>query len=154
MNGFLTPFLSYAVLFRAYDVLPAQEAQPLNYTWPIMVVLLSAPMLGQRIRPAGLAAILISFVGVLVISTRGRVFDLEFTNGPGALLALGSSVIWALYCLRNVRDARGDLEKLPLNFLFGTAYVFLWHIVTGTSLRIGPAGLAGEVGGVAEQVPR
>ena len=46
----LNPFLYYLVLFRAYDLLPAQEAQPLNYTWPIVLVLLSAIMLHQRLR--------------------------------------------------------------------------------------------------------
>ena len=39
--GLLNPFAYYLVLFKAYDLLPAQEAQPLNYTWPIMLVLLS-----------------------------------------------------------------------------------------------------------------
>jgi drug/metabolite transporter (DMT)-like permease len=32
--GFMNPFLYYVLLFRAYDLLPAQQAQPLNYTWP------------------------------------------------------------------------------------------------------------------------
>ena len=44
--GFLNPFLYYTVLFKAYDLLPAQEAQPLNYTWAItLVVLLSVQVL-------------------------------------------------------------------------------------------------------------
>lgn len=145
VNGLLNPFLYYIVLFRAYDLLPAQEAQPLNYTWPIMVVLLSAPMLGQRIRPLGLVAILVSFVGVLVISTRGDVLGLRFTNGPGALLAVGSSVIWALYWLRNVKDPRAAAEKLTLNFLFGTAYVLVLLAVLGRTPAIGGPGLAGSV---------
>ena len=40
--GFLNPFLYYLILFHAYDLLPAQEAQPLNYTWPLMLVILAA----------------------------------------------------------------------------------------------------------------
>lgn len=143
VNGFLNPFLYYVVLFQAYDLLPAQEAQPLNYTWPIMIVLLSAPMLGQRIRPAGMLAILISFAGVLIISTGGDVIGLRFTHGPGALLAIGSSLIWAFYWLRNVRDRRGALDKLAHNFLFGTFYVLLLALVLGRDLRIDGAALAG-----------
>ena len=49
--GFLNPFLYYLVLFEAYDRLPAQEAQPLNYTWPIVVVILSVPLLETAYRP-------------------------------------------------------------------------------------------------------
>ena len=33
--GILNPFLYHIVLFGAYDLLPAQQAQALNYTWPI-----------------------------------------------------------------------------------------------------------------------
>lgn len=145
VNGFLNPFLYYAVLFRAYDLLPAQEAQPLNYTWPIMVVLLSAPMLGQRLRPIALLGILVSFGGVLVISTRGDVFGLRFTNGPGAALAVGSSVIWALYWIRNVKDRRDGVTKLAMNFLFGTIYIALLHAGLGRWPALGSAALAGSV---------
>ena len=41
--GILNPFLYYLILFRAYELLPAQEAQPLNYTWGITISLLSVP---------------------------------------------------------------------------------------------------------------
>ena len=122
-NGFLNPFLYYVVLFKAYSLLPAQEAQPLNYTWPLMLVLLSAPMLGQRIKPVSVVAMLVSFFGVLIISTHGDVLGFRFTNLPGALLAMGSAVVWALFWLVNVRDGRDEGLKLFLNFLFGFVYV-------------------------------
>ena len=61
--GFLNPFLYYLVLFEAYDRLPAQEAQPLNYMWPIVVVILSAPLLKQPIGRVSLAGIAVSFFG-------------------------------------------------------------------------------------------
>ena len=41
LRGFLNPFLYYLILFKAYDILPANEAMSLNYTWPIMLVLLA-----------------------------------------------------------------------------------------------------------------
>ena len=85
--GFLNPFLYYLVLFEAYDRLPAQEAQPLNYTWPIVVVILSVPLLKQPIGRISLAAIAVSFFGVLVISTRGDLLGFSFSDpighGPG-----------------------------------------------------------------------
>ncbi|MHC4323730.1 MAG: EamA family transporter, partial [Planctomycetota bacterium] len=42
--GFLSPFLYYTVLFKAYSLLPAQQAQPLNFVWPLTLVLLSIPI--------------------------------------------------------------------------------------------------------------
>ena len=46
--GALNPFLYYLIVFKAYELLPAQQAQPLNLTWGIVIVLLSAPILKQK----------------------------------------------------------------------------------------------------------
>ena len=123
--GFLNPFLYYMVLFKAYFLLPAQEAQPLNYTWPIMLTLLSIPLLRQRIKPASILAILMSFTGVLIITTHGDIFGLKFSNPAAALLALTSALIWALFWLFNLRDRRDETAKLFLNFLFGFIFIML-----------------------------
>ena len=136
--GFLNPFLYYVILFKAYSVLPAQEAQPLNWTWPIMLVLLSIAILKQPIRWLNVLAVAISFSGVLVISTRGDVLALRFTNLPGALLALGSSVIWALYWIYNVKDGRDEIVKLLLNFAFGSVFTLAAVILFG-DIRVPPA---------------
>ncbi|MFH0777738.1 MAG: DMT family transporter [Candidatus Eisenbacteria bacterium] len=128
-NGFLNPFLYYVVLFKAYSLLPAQEAQPLNFTWPIMLVILSAPMLGERLRPLSVAALLISFLGVLIVSTHGDLLGFRVTNALGALLAMGSAVVWAFFWLINVRDKRDEMLKLFLNFLFGFCYIFVTVLV-------------------------
>ena len=123
--GFLNPFFYYVVLFKAYSLLRAQEAQPLNYTWQIMLVLLSIPLLKQKIKPSGILAILISFFGVFVISTQGDVLGFRFTNLGGVFLALGSSVIWALFWIYNLRDQRDEVAKLFLNFCFGFVFILI-----------------------------
>ena len=79
--GFLNPFLYYAVLLKAYSILPAQEAQPLNFVWPITLVLLSIPLLHQKIKSKDILATFISFAGVIVISTRGDILGFKFTRG-------------------------------------------------------------------------
>ena len=97
-GGFLNPFLYYMVLLNAYSVLPAQIAGPLNYTWPVILVLLSVPFLHQKLRPIEFAAILVSFTGVVVISSQGRNILTTPVNEPvGVILALASSVIWASF---------------------------------------------------------
>jgi drug/metabolite transporter (DMT)-like permease len=143
--GFLNPFLYYVILFKAYSLLPAQEAQPLNWTWPIMLVLLSIVILKQPIRWVSVLAILISFTGVLVISTRGDVLAFRFTNLPGAMLALGSSVIWALFWIYNVKDRRDEIVKLFLNFVFGTIFTLAAVLFFG-EIRVPPAaGILGVI---------
>src|SRR4030042_5534504 len=66
--GILNPFLYYAVLFKAYSILPAQEAQPLNFVWPITLILLSIPLLKQKIKSRDILAPFFVFVGVFVFS--------------------------------------------------------------------------------------
>jgi drug/metabolite transporter (DMT)-like permease len=123
MLGFLNPFLYYVVLFKAYSILPAQEALSLNYTWPIMLVLLSIPLLKQRIGFKSILALIVSFVGVVIIGTRGDLARLQFSNPFGVFLAVGSSVIWALFWIYNMKDERNEVVKLFLNFMFGLIFI-------------------------------
>lgn len=115
--GFLNPFLYYLVLFKAFDLLPAQEAQPLNYTWAVTLSILAVPMLKQRMTMQDVVAILISYCGVLVISTRGDLLGMQFSDPLGVSLALVSTVIWAFYWIYNTRDKRPPLPGLFMNFL-------------------------------------
>jgi drug/metabolite transporter (DMT)-like permease len=121
--GFLNPCLYYFVLFRAYSLLPAQIAQPLNYTWPIMLVLLSIPLLKQKIRFKNILAIITSYLGVFIILTRGDVAKFAFLNVAGILLALGSTIIWSLFWIFNIKDRRDEVVRLFLNFLFGVIFL-------------------------------
>ena len=145
MLGFLNPFLYYAVLFKAYSILPAQEAQPLNFIWPITLVLLSIPLLKQKISPRDIIAAFICFAGVFIISTRGDIFGFRFTNITGVLLATGSSVVWALFWIYNVRDKCDEVIRLFLNFVFGSVLTFLLVVIFGhTHFPVIP-GLLGAV---------
>lgn len=128
--GLLNPFLYYVVLFRAYDRLPGSMAQPLNYTWALAIALLSVPLLRQRIRPQSFLAILLSLFGVMVISTRGDLRGLRVEEPLGVGLAVGSSLIWALFWIFNLRDHRDETLKLFLSFAFGAAFTALLCALT------------------------
>lgn len=123
--GVLNPFGYYLILFKAYSLLPAQVAQPLNMIWPITLALLSAPLLKQKITFRNIIAILISFVGVIFISSQGSLSGIQNTNLTGAMLAIGSSVIWALFWILSVLDKRDEVFKLFWNFAFGLIYLLI-----------------------------
>jgi len=127
--GLLNPFLYYLILFKAFDLLPAQEAQPLNYTWAITLSILAVPLLGQRLRLKELLAILVSYGGVLIIATRGDLLGLQFSNPFGVALALGSTVIWALYWILNVRDPRPPLAGLFMSFLCALPMILIYCLL-------------------------
>ena len=129
--GFLNPFLYYLILLKAYSIIPAQFAVSLNYIWPITLVLLSIPLLKQKIGIKSILCILLSFAGVLVIANKGSFTSIEIPNYLGVILALGSSLFWALYWIFNVRDQREEKEKLFLNFVFGFAYTLIFISLFG-----------------------
>ncbi|WP_291327863.1 DMT family transporter [Desulfovibrio sp. UCD-KL4C] len=129
LPGILNPFLYYIVLFKAYSLLPAQEAQPLNYTWAITLSLLSIPLLGQKLCARELLAIFTSYLGVVVISTHGNLLNIQFSNGFGVFLALFSTVLWALYWIYNTKSKIDPLIELFLNFCLGLPLVAIVMLI-------------------------
>lgn len=128
--GALNPFLYYLILFKAYSLLPAYVAQPLNYTWPIVLTFFSAFFLNQPLKTLSIIAFIISFIGVIFLSKSDQ--SLYNQNSiSGIILAIGSSFIWASYWILNIKDERPALVKLFLNFAFGTIYSFLFVIIVG-----------------------
>ncbi len=113
----LNPVLYYLVLFEAYDRLPAQIAQPLNYTWAIVLALLAVPVLGQKLTPRMLWGIGIGYLGVVVLLSQGRFDTLPDLDWFGVLLALASTGIWAGYWLYNARSTTEPHALMATSFL-------------------------------------
>ncbi|HJN53324.1 MAG: DMT family transporter [Pseudomonadales bacterium] len=123
--GFLNPFLYYLILFKAYDLLPAQVAQPINYTWAITLTVLSVIVLKQRISATDAIAGLICYAGVVVISMQGDLTTLNNVEPSGVALALISTLIWASYWIYNIGDIRDPIAAMFLNFLFALPMVLI-----------------------------
>ncbi|KAA3622197.1 MAG: DMT family transporter [Proteobacteria bacterium] len=143
--GALNPFLYYVVLFKAYDLLPAQEAQPLNFTWPVVLVVLSAILFRQPIRPVSYLALGVSFLGVVMIATHGNPFSFRLSDPLGVTLALASTIVWALYWLYSSNDRREPVNRLLMNFAFGFVLVLGYCVSADRLEPVGWRGLAGSV---------
>ena len=116
--GMLNPFLYYFALFEAYDRLPAQEALSINYSWPVMLVLLSIILLKQRVRVLELVAIFVAYGGVVVVATQGNPLTLHFEDPAGIGFAFASTIIWAAFWVFNVKLTNDPIATLLLSFLF------------------------------------
>ncbi|MFN8239156.1 MAG: DMT family transporter [Bacteroidales bacterium] len=144
--GLINPFIYYLILLKAYKLLPGQVAQPLNMIWPIILVFLSVPILGQKIPAKSFWALLISFAGVYVISSQGHPFKPGGPSPLGVLLATGSSIFWALYFILNMKDRRDESVKLFMNFMFASLYLIAAIIITGKNpLEATPRGIFASV---------
>lgn len=143
--GLLNPFLYYLILFKAYTLLPAHQAQPLNFVWPLVIVLLSIIFLKQRIKPRNIIALLISFLGIIIISSRGKLTVLNISEPYGVFLALVSSVFWGLFFVINMIDSRDEMIKLFLSFSFGFSYTLIYLFLIGSLVMPGIKELAGSI---------
>ena len=138
--GLLNPFIYYLILFQAYSLLLAQVAQPLNYTWAIVLSIMSAIIFGQRMGARDMISLILGLAGVLIISTGGKLSGFGASNPFGVVLALSSSLVWASMWILNMRDGRDAVLKLFMGFLFGTVYISLLVLFTVplSSLAIDP----------------
>ncbi|MFW5734362.1 MAG: DMT family transporter [Oceanidesulfovibrio sp.] len=128
----VNPVAYYLVLFKAYDLLPAQVVRPVNCTWAITMALLAAVFLGHRLTRTDWIATAIAYAGVVIITQRGA-----GATGPagdisifGVALALASTLLWAAYWIASTRDTREAVTGLFQNFLVSLPVlaVVIWAI--------------------------
>ena len=80
---------------------------------------------GPELSRRDVAAVIMGYTGVVIIATRGRVTDMQFDSVEGVILALASTVLWAVYWLASARNPRDPLVSLCLNFLLATPLALL-----------------------------
>lgn len=94
--GTLGLFGYHALYFSALRLAPPAEAGLIAYLWPLLIVLLSGLLPGEKIRTGHFAGAFLGFVGAaLLISGAGAGFDVAAL--PGYLLALACALTWAGY---------------------------------------------------------
>jgi len=128
--GSINPFLYYLVLFKAYSLLPAQEAQAINYTWALMLAFLSVPFLKQKLSTVDILAGFICYFGVVVIATKGNPLSLDFSNLEGVVYALVSTVLWSFYWIFNTKAKIDPVVGLFCNFLFSMPLIVVYFFIT------------------------
>lgn len=143
--GGLNPCLYYLILLQAYALLPAQEAQALNYTWALTMALLAVPLLRHPLRAMEAVAAIVCYCGVLVIATRGQLMTLDFVNPRGVGLALLSTLLWAFYWILNTSERRDPVVALFLNFSFALPLLLGYCLWQGELRAMPWQGVAGAV---------
>ncbi|SKA04577.1 EamA domain-containing membrane protein RarD [Enhydrobacter aerosaccus] len=92
----------HALYFAALQLAPPAEANLVNYLWPLLIVLLSAPLAGQRLGWSHIMGAALGFAGVALLAF-GRGLTFDAAHAFGYLLALGCAVTWSLYSVLSRR---------------------------------------------------
>ena len=145
--GLLNPAFYYWILFTAYDLLPAQDAMAINYTWgltlPLVASLFSRTLPTKYETGLALLSYLMDSCHCDKWQSRGSLD--KFDQPAGVALALFSTVIWGLSWVVNSRivDANNIDPELALFLNFSAALPVLW-IVTGLTGQL-PSGRMGSL---------
>jgi len=104
----------HALYFLALRFAPPAEAGLLNYLWPLLIVLFSSLLPGERLAPHHIIGALLGLVGtVLVFAGNSRS---SFAPGqlPGLLAAFVAAFVWATYSVMSRR-----LKSVPTDAVAG-----------------------------------
>ncbi len=145
----------HLLYFWALRLAPPAEASLIAYLWPLLIVLFSGLLPGERLRPLHILGALIAFAGAALIVARGGV-SASASALPGYGLALLCALTWsgyslisrrlgsvptaavAVYCLATAVLSAG--AHLALEETIWPSTALGWGSVL--ALGIGPVGLA------------
>jgi drug/metabolite transporter (DMT)-like permease len=105
------------LFFTALQELPLADATAIAFGAPFVMLALSGPLLGERVSGSAWAAVVVGFVGVVVIVRPGG--DVE----PAALLAVAASVLYALGMLTTRRLGRTESVMSMLFWMIAGQWV-------------------------------
>jgi len=94
--GCLGIFIYYLFYFGSLMLISAQETMIINYLWPMIIVILAIFILKEKFSIKKLIAIILSFIGVLIVISKG---DLNFNiqDSLGVLFAFLAAVSYGLF---------------------------------------------------------
>lgn len=129
----------HALYFTALAWAPAAEANLINYTWPLLIVLLSAPLLGLRLTARHLVGAALGATGCALLL--GGHASLSMAALPGYLAAVASALTWATYSVLSRRMAAVPTGAVA-GFCTGAAVLAaLSHLVFEPTVWPDPAAL-------------
>jgi drug/metabolite transporter (DMT)-like permease len=92
----------HALYFAALQLAPPAEANLVNYLWPLLIVLLAAPLAGERLGWSHFLGALLGFSGMAMLAF-GRGLHFAADHLLGYTLALGCALTWSLYSVLSRR---------------------------------------------------
>jgi drug/metabolite transporter (DMT)-like permease len=146
----------HALYFLALRFAPPAEAGLLNYLWPLLIVLFSSLLPGERLAPHHIVGALLGFAGTVILLLGSSDSEFRAGHGPGLLAAFIAAFVWAAYSVMS-RKLKSVPTDAVAGFCLGTAVlstlmhwlveVTVWPDTTGqwlaiAALGVGPVGAA------------
>ena len=108
---------AYTTYFMAFPALPLAEAIALYFMVPLIITVMSGPLLGEHVSLKAWGAVVLGLVGVFVILQPGRgLFE------PAALLSLVSAITYA-YAMILASKHGGEVPATVMTFYQNAVYL-------------------------------
>ena len=104
----------HALYFLALRFAPPAEAGLLNYLWPLLIVLFSSLLPGERLLSHHVIGALLGLVGTVLLLMRGGGSGFEAGQLPGLAAAFVAAFVWASYSVMSRR-----LKAVPTDAVAG-----------------------------------
>jgi drug/metabolite transporter (DMT)-like permease len=119
----------HALYFTALKTAPPAEAGLISYLWPLLIVLFSAALPGERLRVHHVAGALLGLIGTIVLFSGGRAFSVAPEYIPGFAAAFVAAFVWAIYSVLSRRFAAVPSDAVA-GFCLATAFLAaIFHLV-------------------------
>ena len=119
--GFLGLFLYSAFFYYGLARMTSQEACILNYLWPLMIVLFSCPILGEKLTRRKLLALGMSFVGIVLVMLGGVEETFSAEKFFGAVSCVIAAACYGLFSVLNKK--RRLNQKLTMMIIWATTAI-------------------------------
>jgi drug/metabolite transporter (DMT)-like permease len=118
----------HALYFASLQLAPPAEANLVNYLWPLLIVLLSAPLAGERLGWPHVLGAALGFAGIVLLAF-GRGLSFTGAYALGYALALGCAFTWSLYSVLSRRFGETPTDAIAAFCAASAALSFVCHLV-------------------------
>jgi len=115
--------------FLALKNAPAAEASLIAYVWPLLIVLFSALLPGERFYWFHFAGALLSLLGAGLLISKGAAFDFRTDDSKGYLAALCCAFIWSGYSVLSRRYAAVTSDVIGLFCAVTALLALICHLL-------------------------
>lgn len=129
--GILGVFLYYLFLYLGTDILQASQAFIINYLWPIMIVLFACIFLKEKMTSRKIIAIILSFIGVIIVTANGNLLNIEKDTIIGAICCILAAISYGLFSVLNKKTRYNKYVSMMLfyfiSFIISLLYILLFE---------------------------
>ena len=126
--GLLGTFLYTLFFYIGINKMQASQAFIINYLWPIMSVVFACIILKEKVTLKKFLAIIISFIGVLIVTSNGNIFNISSNSLIGSIYCILAAVAYGLFTVLN-KKVKYDTFLSMMIFYFSSAIVSLIYII-------------------------